>query len=107
MALSIPTNAQSLENRSKTDIQRNAPGSKPHLKNSLVGAIATANANRVYDFYGQLDLLQFLLMPDTATDEFLERWAAIYGLQRLAATKATGTIIANGTVSSNINIGTV
>ena len=107
MAIDLPSSALEIEERSKTDVQRDLPGSNPFLKNSVLGAIVTANANRVFDFYGQLDVLQVLLMPDTATGEFLERWAAIYGLQRLAATKATGNIIAGGTVASNIPLGTL
>lgn len=107
MPIDLPSSALEVEERSKTDIERDLPGSDPFLKNSFLGAIATSNANRVFDFYGQLNLLQTLLMPDTATDQFLERWAAIYGLQRLAATKATGNVIAGGTPASNIPMGTL
>ena len=107
MAITLPASALEIEERSKTDVQRDLPGSNPFLKNSVLGALVTSNANRTFDFYGQLDLLQSLLMPDTAVDEFLERWAAIYGLQRLAATKATGNVIAGGTVAASIPIGTL
>ena len=44
--------------------------------------------------------------PDTATDEFLDRWAAIYGQSRLAATQAEGNIVFTGVVSSIIPIST-
>lgn len=107
MALDLPDSALEVVERAKTDVQLSLPASNPFLPNSWPGALVTGYANRVFDFYLQLDILQNVLLPDRAVDEFLERWAAIYGLQRLAATISSGNIIATGTIGGAINIGTV
>ena len=107
MSLNLPENAQVVIDRSKTDVQRLLPGSNPFLKNSYLCAIITSNANRTFDFYDQLRLFQLLLFPDTATGEFLERWAAIFGVTRLPATQSEGNVIAGGVAGTNIPLGTV
>lgn len=107
MPLDLPESASEVESRMKTDVQREAPGSNPFLKNSVLGAIVTGGANRLYDYYIQLDALSSELLPDEATDIFLERWSSIYGKTRLPASKATGNIVASGTLASSIPIGTV
>lgn len=107
MPINLPSSSRQLKSRSKTDVQRELPGSDPFLKNSLVGAITSASANRVFDFYQQLNLLQKLLLPDEADGELLDRWAAIYGLSILAATKSSGIVVATGTPGQSVNIGTV
>lgn len=107
MSLKLPTSAAEVDSRTKTDIQRELPGSNPFLKNSVLGALATSNSNRIFDYYTQLEALQIQLFPDTAEGVFLERWAAIFGLQRLAATKSTGNVVATGTVGASVPILTV
>lgn len=106
MALNIPESASEVVQRSKVDVQRELTGSDPFLKNSWLGAIVTANANRVFDFYTQLQLGIDESFPDTADDLFLDRWAAIYGQTRLAATQAEGNIVFTGTLASIITIST-
>ena len=54
MPLNLPTSAAEVENRAKTDVQRELPGSNPFLKNSVLSAIVVGIANRIYDFYNQL-----------------------------------------------------
>ncbi len=106
MALNIPETATEVVQRSKVDVQREVVGSDPFLKNSWLGAIVTANGNRVFDFYSQLQLGINESFPDTATDEFLDRWSAIYGQSRLAATQAEGNVVFTGVASSIIPIST-
>lgn len=107
MPLNIPDSAQEVEARSKADVQRELSQSNPFLKNSWLGAIVTAAANRIYDLYLQLSAAIKQNFPDTATDSFLTRWAAIWGKQRLAASQATGRAVATGTVGGSIANGTV
>lgn len=106
MALDIPDTAETIIQRAKTDVRRSIPGSNPFLKNSVLGALITGYANRVFDFYLQLKEAIRQNFPDTATGTFLERWAAIFGLTRLAATKSSGNIIATGVDTSVIVSGT-
>lgn len=107
MALDIPDTAEEVIQRAKTDVRRAWVGSNPFLKNSAIGALITGYANRVFDFYLQLKEAIKQSFPDTATDTFLERWAAIFGKIRLAATKSSGNIIATGTATSSIPSGTL
>jgi uncharacterized phage protein gp47/JayE len=45
-----------------------------------------------HGLYGFIEWISRQIIIDTAEAEFLERWASIWGVQRLAATPATGTI---------------
>lgn len=107
MSIEIPDSAAEVELRAKTDVQRELPESNPFLKNSWLGALITSYANRIFDFYLQLKAAIKESFPDTATDSFLERWAAIFGKQKLAATQATGNVVATGTAGAIIPISTV
>lgn len=107
MSIEIPESAAEVENRAKTDVQRELPESNPFLKNSWLSALITSFANRIFDFYLQLTAAIRENFPDTATGTFLERWAAIFGKQRLAATQATGNVVATGTATAVIPSGTV
>lgn len=104
MPLNLPETASEVDARSKADVQRELEQSNPFLKNSWLGAIITASANRIFDFYIQLKAALRENFPDTATGDFLTRWAAIWGKQQLAASKSTGNIVAIGTATSVIPI---
>ena len=106
MALEIPETAEQVINRAQTDVQRELPESNPRLKNSWLLALVTSFANRIFDFYLQLVEAIKQNFPDTATKTFLERWAAIFGIQRIAATQATGNCVATGTATFSIPIST-
>lgn len=106
MSLNIPDSAQEVEARSKADVQRELDQSNPFLKNSWLGAIVTAAANRIYDFYLQLNAAIRENFPDTATGDFLTRWAAIWGKQQQAATKSNGNVVATGVAGSIVRVST-
>jgi uncharacterized phage protein gp47/JayE len=105
--LNIPDSADEVESRSKADVQRKLAQANPFLKNSWLGAIVAAAANRIFDFYLQLNAALLQNFPDTAVGEYLTRWAAIWGKQVLAASKASGNVVATGTATSAIPISTV
>ena len=106
MALDIPDSAAEVKNRAQTDVERELPGSNPRLKNSWLFALVTGYANRIFDFYTQLTIAISQNFPDTATGSFLERWAAIWGKERLAATQASGNIVGTGVDTSPVPIST-
>lgn len=106
MAIEIPKTAAEVENRAKADVQRELPESNPFLKNSWLSALVTSFANRIFDFYIQLNAAIRENFPDTATGAFLVRWAAIWGKQRIAATQASGNVVATGTAAAVIPNGT-
>ena len=45
-----------------------------------------------HGLYGFIEWVSQQIIIDTAEAEFLERWASVWGVQRLAATSATGTV---------------
>lgn len=106
MPLNIPDDALEVEQRAKTDVQRELPDSNPFLKNSWVGALVTGYANRIFDFYIQLREAIKLSFPDSTSGTFLERWAAIFGLQRLPASISTGNVVATGSLGGSVVNGT-
>lgn len=102
MPLNIPETAAEVDDRAKADVQRELDQSNPFLKNSWLGALVTAYANRIFDFYIQLNIAIRESFPDTATGSFLIRWAAIWGKQIQPATQSTGNVVATGTATSII-----
>lgn len=106
MPLNIPESAEEVDARAKADVQRELSQSNPFLKNSWLGAIVTATANRIFDFYTQLRAALRESLPDTATGEYLTRWGAIWGKQLQAAVKSNGNVVATGVDASVIPIST-
>ena len=77
------------------------------LRRSILGVLARAEAGAVHMLYGYLDWIAKNSIPDTAESEILGRWSAIWGVERLAATVATGSVTFTGTNNSLIPAGTV
>lgn len=106
MPIDIPESAREVDARSKADVQRELEQSNPFLKNNWLGAIVTASALRIFDFYLQLKAALRENFPDTATGIWLTRWAAIWGKTTIAASKANGNVVATGTASAVVPAGT-
>ena len=104
MALDTPKTATEVDQRMKVDIRREMPNSNPFLKNSWIGALATAVSNRVFDFYFALKKAELEAIPDTAVLT-LEQWAAIWKVLRKAATPSSGNLVVTGTVGGVIVTG--
>lgn len=110
----LPQSADVLVQRSKTDVQRKLdevtlPGenrANVSLPASWLGAIPTANANRVYDYTLQLREAVRLNMPDTAVGEFADRWGAIYVGPRTEQVGSGGQVFITGTAASVVPSGT-
>jgi uncharacterized phage protein gp47/JayE len=106
MPINLPETASEVDARSKADVQRELATSNPFFKNSWLGAIVTAAANRIFDFYLQLGFAILESFPDTATGTFLTRWAAIWGKTLIAASKSSGNVVATGTATTVVPSGT-
>lgn len=93
-----------------TDLASRLPGvNTTLLRRSLAGALARADAGAVHSLYGYLDFIARQAIPDTAEDEFLLRWAAIWLPDgRKPATFATGAqaVQVSGTAGSTMPAGT-
>lgn len=61
------------------------------LQQAILRVVANAQAGLSYEHYGYLDWIAKQAVPWTATGEFLEGWANLKGVTRLAATATTGT----------------
>jgi len=101
MPLTFPTQEQ-VQDRARTDVRNSLPESNPFLSNSWISALIFSYAAAVHDAYIQQELLTKELFPNTSTDEFLARWASIFGLSRNPATKSSGLITVTGSPGSSI-----
>lgn len=107
MAFARPTLSELIE-RTTSDMSTRVLGVEGAvLRRSLLGVIARGTAGAIHSLYGYLDWIARNSLPDTADSEILDRWAAIWGLTRNAATYATGTATFAGTSGTTIPAGTV
>lgn len=66
------------------------------LRNAVLRVLAWVMAGLAYSEYGYLDWIARQSVPFTATDEFLEAWAALIGVYRKDATAASGSAAFTG-----------
>lgn len=88
------------------DISAALPGSDPLLRFSNLGVMGAVQAALAHLHYGYLDWISQQAQPFTATGEFLEAWAALKSVYRLAAASANGTVTFTGTNGTVIPSGT-
>ena len=106
MGLKFPTNRNEVSNRIRSDVRNSLPGSNPFLRNSFLLAITFGLSGRIFDLYKTAQNLLNELFWNTATGDFLERHAAIFGIERNVATIATGDVVASGVAGTSIPLGT-
>lgn len=90
----MPFPRQSLtEHRAQVaaDIDAALPGLESRFRYSNIGIVGDVQAGGIHALYGYLDWIARQSVPFTATDEYLEGWAALAKLTRKAETKAYGT----------------
>lgn len=88
------------------DISAALPGADALLRFSNLNITGVAQANLANLHYGYLDWIALQANPFTATDEYLEGWAALKGIYRKGATSATGKVTFSATSGSVIAEGT-
>lgn len=93
--------------RSAASMQSRLPGTDAVLRRSLSGIVARMSAGTEHGLYGYLDWLARQLMPDTAEEEHLERWASIWGVSRKAAGHVSGDVSITGTPGAVLPEGTI
>lgn len=106
MALNLPSTASEVDQRSRVDVGREIENSNPFLRNSWLGALVSAFANRIFDFYLALEQAALEAIPDTA-DINLEQWAAIWNILRQPATAANGRVAVGGTITGTVPVDTL
>jgi len=98
---------QTLVTRISGDIQGGIDATAPLLQSSVLMVLARVFAGAAHLLWGFLFWMSKQVMPDTAEAEYLERWAAVYGIYRLPATFATGEVEVIGTNGITLPAGTV
>lgn len=104
MAFTRPS-LQSLIDRVQGDI-KNALGLNVILRRTVEQAFAKAIAGVAHSLHGHLIFISRQIFPDQAEQQFLERWASIYNIERVSATFTQFTASGTGTDGSIIPAGT-
>lgn len=81
----------------RTDLASRFPGADTVFRRSALNVLAAVLGGVVYGLYGYLNWIALQVMPDTAEEAQLERWAAIWGIPRQGAAAAVGPIGLVGT----------
>jgi uncharacterized phage protein gp47/JayE len=105
MALNLPENRKEVSDRMSSDVKSQLPDSDPFLRNSYLKSLIFGFSGRVYDNYQKISIMIKQFFPDTAEDEFIDRWGFTYGISRNAATQADGFITFTGTATTLIPSG--
>lgn len=106
MSYDRPTPTELIQ-RQQTNIESRLPGADAKLKNTILGAIAIAQAGVAHGLYGNLQWQAKQILPDTAEDEFLVRHADWRMKQKQKdATYTKGNITITGTDGALIPKGT-
>jgi len=107
MAMNFSTLSE-LVNKSKTEVTNAVEKANAFLKASFLGAIATAMAGRVNDFLYTLakNVLPELFLTTAKKSDSIKALVVPFGLNKIAGTISTGTLIGTGTVTIPIPIDT-
>lgn len=82
-------------------------GIKEPARAAFVRAQSRAFAGAVHGLYGFLEFISQQALPDTAVDEYLDRWCAIFGIYRIPATYASGSVTITGISGNIVPAGTI
>lgn len=93
--------------RTVADAQTRLSPGQALLPVSNIAILARVLAGGVHGLYGYLDWIAAQVLPDTAAAEMLLRHAAVWGLEPLAATFATGLVTLSGSMGAIVPAATV
>lgn len=96
---------QELVDRALADVESKLPGADTKLRRGNLQVLPRVHAAAVHGLYGYLDFIAKQAMPDSAEAEYLDRWAAIWGVLRRPAARATGNAAMTGTVGAVVPAG--
>ena len=96
-----------IRDRIITDIEGSLDKKTPILRKNIFRIFASAFAAAVHGLYGFIEWITKQIFPDTAEDEYLERWCKIWNVLRKQPTFATGTITITGINGSILYDGTI
>ncbi len=105
MPFSRPTLSTLLQ-QAAADITSGIPGADGLLRFSNLNLLGKVVAGLANGQYGYLDYIALQTNPYTATDEYLEAWAALKNIFRIPQAAASGMVTFPGTNGYTIPIGT-
>lgn len=91
----------------EADFSSRLPGADSRLRRSVLSVLARVLAGSTHLLYGFIDFIARQLFPDTATGDFLKRWATIWGVVERPETKAQGLVTLTGVNGSIVGEGKV
>ena len=97
---------QELVTRGSEDVSSSMLGSGAILQRSVLMILVRVFAGLVHTLYDNIGYAFRQTIPDSATDEYLDRFAAIWGVPRLPAAPAVGSITITGVDTTLIPAGT-
>lgn len=104
MAFNRPTLAQLIE-RVRADLEFSLAGTDAHLRYTYEEVFAMVEAGLAHGLHGHLLWLSKQLIIDTSEDEYLLRWADIFGVTRSVAVAAVGFLTITGVSTTVISAG--
>lgn len=107
MSLTFPSNRKEVSDRIKSDVQSQLPTSNPYLRNSFLQALIFGLAGRCFNIYKTIQNVLLQIFWDTATGEYLKKWASFFGITQNLASESSGLIILSGTIGASIPINTL
>ena len=98
---------ETLRARIKNDVVTRLPSLSAEVRNSMLNALTTAESGVVFGLYAYIAWALKQPFPDTADQEFLDRWGAIKGIERIPAKKSSGQATITGTIGSTCTPGKI
>lgn len=89
------------------EISASLPGTDPLLRFSVLGILGRVLAGMSNLHYGYIDWIAQQSNPYTATDEYLEMWAALRKVYRKPPTSASGSVTFPANTSAVVPAGTI
>jgi len=105
MPFARPSPAE-IRNRMGAEIAVALPGADARLRRSMEDVLVRAIAIASHELHSHIEWASAQILPDTAEDEVLARHAAIWGITRIAATAALGSVTFTGTPGAIVPAGT-
>jgi len=97
---------QQIRDRVGAEYEAVLPGADARSRRSVEGVSTRAVTVASYGLHEHLDWISEQILPDKAEEEILERHASLWGIERRAATAATGEVRFTGIVGVIIPAGT-
>lgn len=106
VGFTIPT-MDALIARIRNDLNARMGNSNALIKRSLPWVLSYILAGVCYGMYLYQKYVARQVIPDSAETIYLQRWCRIWGVTRVPAAKATGTVIATGIAGATLPTGAI